>query len=86
MRRIPIQIDDQTYDWLRKRAFDEKRSIASIVRECLEEKSSARPKWTIADFKFVGAGSSKDENPRHVSKNHDEAYAEAIISRWRKRK
>jgi hypothetical protein len=85
MRRIPIQIDDKTYEWLRKRSFEEKRSIASIVRECLDEKSTARPKWTIKDFTFVGSGSSDDGDLAPVSENHDEAYAEAILSRWRKK-
>ena len=86
MRRILIQIDDETNAWLRKRAFEEKRSIASIVRDCLRDESKAHPKLTIDDFKFVGAGGSEQGKLAPVSENHDDAYAEAISARWRRRK
>ena len=85
MRRIPIQIDDRTYEWLRKRSFDEKRSIASIVRECLEK--NAGPPLTLKDFTFVGSGRSKQGKLAPVSVNHDAALAEIIArNKTRRRK
>ena len=83
MRRFPIQIDDKTYDELRLRAFREKRSMASIVRECLE-KSVVRPALTMKDFPFVGAGKSKGKREA-IGRNHDDALADAIESRWRRK-
>jgi hypothetical protein len=53
------------------------RSIASIVRECLE-KSNAGPSLTLKDFTFVGSGRSKRDKLAPVSVNHDAALAEII--------
>jgi hypothetical protein len=83
MRRIPIQIDDKTYDSLRKRSFDEKRSIASIVRECLE-KSNVTRELSLSDFSFVGSGRSKQGALAPVSRNHDAALAEALAPKRRR--
>lgn len=77
MRRLPIQIDDNMYDHLRMRAFKEKRSIASIVRECIE-KSNAAPPLTLKDFTFVGSGRSKQGKLAPVSVNHDAALTEIL--------
>jgi len=85
MRRIPIQIDDQVYASLRRRAFEEKRSIASIVRECLERSESAKSA-VIGDFRFVGIGSSRQGNQSPVSENHDRALADALSPTKRRRK
>jgi hypothetical protein len=84
MRRIPIQIDDRTYASLRKRSFEEKRSIASIVRECLE-KSDATRELSLSDFSFVGSGRSKQAKLAPVSENHDAALAEALAPGRRRR-
>ena len=35
MKRTQIQLDDATYEAVRRRAFDEGRSMASVVREDL---------------------------------------------------
>lgn len=84
MRRFLIQIDDDTYDSLRKRSFEEKRSMASIVRECLD-KSVKRPSLTLDDFPWVGSGRSKQGKLAPVSENHDEAFAEAILPNRRRK-
>ena len=82
MKRTQIQLDDATYEAVRRRAFDEGRSMASIVRESLARTfGTAAPeaRKTIEDFTFVGIGSDPsppDGDP--VSVDHDRWYAEAV--------
>ena len=82
MKRIQIQLDDATYEAVRRRAFDEGRSMASVVRESLARTfGTAVPpgRKTIKDFSFVGIGS--DPNPPEgapVSVEHDRWYVEAV--------
>ena len=78
MKRTQIQLDDATYEAVRRRAFDEGRSMASVVRESLARTfGTALPEGrkTIKDFSFVGIGS--DPNPPEgapVSVEHDRWY------------
>lgn len=57
--------------------------MASIVRESLE-KSEPRRKLTMKDFSWIGKGRSEQGDLAPVSENHDDALADAIVSRWRK--
>jgi len=84
MRRMMIQIDDDTYASLRKRSFEEKRSMASIVRECLSGSGTPRP-LSIRDFSFVGSCKSKQGKLAPVSERHDEALAEVLAPKKRRR-
>ena len=85
MRRTQIQLDDTTYEAVRQRAFDEGRSMASVVRETLARAfgtATTDARKTIKDFKFVGIGS--DPNPPEdvpVSVDHDRWYAQAVDGR-----
>ena len=85
MKRTQIQLDDATYEAVRRRAFDEGRSMASVVRETLARTFGTAPqeaRKTIEEFTFVGIGS--DPNPPEdvpVSVDHDRWYAEAVHSR-----
>lgn len=85
MRRLPIQIDEKTYAALRRRAFEEKRSIASIVRECLEKAEEVPQARSASDFSFVGSGASRQRRIQPVSEDHDEALAQALRSRRRRK-
>ena len=85
MRRIPIQIDEETYRALKRRAFEEGRSIAAIVRDSLSRMSAHRPR-TIDDFVFVGSGEGKGDARSRVSERHDQALADAFSPRRRKRR
>ena len=82
MKRTQIQLDEATYEAVRRRAFDEGRSMASVVRETLARTFGTAPpeaRKTIEDFTFVGIGS--DPNPPEdvpVSEDHDRWYAEAV--------
>ena len=81
MKRTQIQLDDATYEAVRRRAFDEGRSMASVVREELAEAfgtETRKRRWTIDDFKFVGMGRDPNNPPdAPVSENHDDALADA---------
>jgi hypothetical protein len=82
MKRAQIQFDDATYAALRRRAFEEHRSISSVVREelakaLLPKKPGKR--LNLKDFPFVGAGRTKQGSLSPVSERHDEALAEAIF-------
>ena len=82
MRRTLIQLDEDTYQKLRQRAFREERSIASLVREMLANglaAGAARKKPAgVNQFLSVRAGRSKQRRPSRVSERHDEALAEAF--------
>ncbi|HEX9531837.1 MAG TPA: hypothetical protein VGA58_03560 [bacterium] len=75
MRRIQIQLDEITYENLRRLAFLGRRSLAATIRDLLHRELGApagrrrRKEWS-----FVGAGSSRDPYP--VSEEHDRALAE----------
>jgi len=76
MTRTQLQIDDETYEALRARAFTQRKSMSAVVREILRqglglgkmdrERSSSR-------FSFVGIGASG----RHdIAARHDDYLAE----------
>lgn len=81
MRRTQIQFDEETYAAVRKRAYEEKRSISSVVRDVVAEtlgvkRSTKRP--GLEQFAFVGAGRSRQGKLSPVSERHDEALADAL--------
>lgn len=83
MKRTQIQLDDATYEAVRRRAYERNRSMSSVVREALAKAFGAESgveerKWTLEDFTFIGTGSDPDNRPdAPVSENHDDALAEA---------
>ena len=78
MKRTQIQLDDATCETVRRRAFDEGRSMASVVREFLARTfGTAVPEGrkTIKDFSFVGIGSDPSlPEGTPVSVEHDRWY------------
>lgn len=87
MRRMQVQLDDATYEAVRRRACEQGRSMAAVVREALSEAFGAAAgeqdaKRTVEDFTFVGMG--RDPDPPAdvpVSVDHDKWFAEAIAGR-----
>ena len=83
MKRTQIQLDDATYEAVRRRAYEQNRSMASVVRETLAkafgvESGVEKRKWTIEDFPFIGMGRDPDNPPdAPVSEHHDDALADA---------
>ncbi|MFQ5827973.1 MAG: hypothetical protein ACE5JD_02285 [Candidatus Methylomirabilia bacterium] len=87
MKRTQIQLDERTYEALRRRAFEKGCSISSLVRELLAHsmgtgKAKRRP--TIKDFTFIGAGRSPQGRLSPVSERHDEALEEALMEEHRR--
>jgi len=81
MKRTQIQLDERTYEILRRRAFEKGCSVSSYVREVLAYTlgtAKAKQRLTIKDFKFVGAGSSRQARLAPLSERHDEALAEVL--------
>ena len=88
MRRTQIQLDDATYEAVRRRAYERGRSMASVVRETLSAafgtaSPAQEPQRTIEDFTFVGMGiDPRPPEDAPVSVDHDKWLAQAITSRW----
>lgn len=78
MKRTQLQLDDKLYELLRRKAFDENISMASLVRRALEsyltERRTERP--GIEEFTFIGSGHSMPDKNAPISERHDDALAE----------
>lgn len=82
MRRALIQFDEGTYRKLRQQAFQQERSISSLVREMVlktltGDATRERPK-RVGQFLSVGAGRSRQGRLSPISERHDEALAAAF--------
>lgn len=81
MKRTQLQLDDKIYELLRRKAFDENVSIASVVRRALEsyltERRTKRP--SIESFTFIGSGHSEPEGNGPISERHDDALAKDFL-------
>jgi plasmid stability protein len=87
MKRMQIQLDERTYEKLRRRAFEKGCSVSSYVREVLAfalATAKSKQRLTIGDFKFVGAGSSRQGRRAPVSERHDEALVEVLAKEHRR--
>lgn len=82
MRRVLVQLDEETHRKLRLRAFRQERSLSSVVREMVVkslEGDTARERPTrINQFASVRAGRSKQGRLSPISEKHDEALAAAF--------
>ncbi len=88
MVRAQIQLDERTYEALRRRAFEKGKSMSAVAREELAKalgvlRSSKR--YSVKDFSWIGAGSSR-KGPHNIAENHDEEYASAIEGHRRRRR
>lgn len=81
MKRAQIQLEEEVYDLLRHRAFREKKSIAGVIREIVKKDISQPDRHepsSVKNFRFIGAGRSKQGPLKPVSERHDEALEEAF--------
>ena len=67
MIRTQIQLDDQTYEALRQKAFAERKSLSAVVRELLSRALGSQTRKARRKFTFVGMvrGRKKDVSARH---------------------
>ena len=81
MKRTQLQLDDKIYELLRRKAFEENISMASLVRRTLEsylsERQTERP--GIEAFTFIGSGHSKTDKNGPVSERHDDALSQDFV-------
>lgn len=76
MTRTQLQLDDDTYEALRQRAYQERKSLSAVARELLREGlgfSGGTREQSRGVFTFVGSGASGRGD---ISVRHDEALAE----------
>ena len=87
MKRTQVQLDDATYDLVRRRAFEDRRSMSAVIRETLAAAFAPerRVAVRVSDLGFVGAGRSRQPPGRPVSEHHDDALAAALSARGRRR-
>ena len=82
MKRTLIQFDEETYRRLRQHAFDQERSVSSLVREMvakgLDVGAGRQQRTKVGQFASVRAGRSAQGKLSPVSERHDEALASAI--------
>ena len=81
MKRTQIQLDERTYELLRRKAFERGCSISAYVREVLAVLLGSAPapeRRSIRDFRFIGAGRSRQERRAPTSERHDEALADGL--------
>ena len=78
MKRTQIQLDEATYQALRRRAYEQGVSMSSVLREALGEYLGTRQerKRRPRDFHFIAVGRSRQGRLKPVSERHDEALAE----------
>jgi hypothetical protein len=79
MKRTQVQLDDATYDLVRRRAFEDRRSISAVIRETLAAafETGRKPATRLTDLSFVGSGRSSQRPGHPVSEHHDDALADA---------
>ena len=87
MKRTQIQLDERTYEALRRRAFQKGCSMSALVRGLLAHslktgKTKTRP--SIEEFAFIGAGRSRQGRLSPVSERHDEALEQALMKEHRR--
>jgi len=80
MKRAQIQLEEDVYDQLRRRAFQQKKSISRLVRDIIKKEIAPTPNraTSINNFRFIAAGRSDQASLKPVSERHDEALAEAF--------
>jgi Arc/MetJ-type ribon-helix-helix transcriptional regulator len=87
MRRTQIQLDEEMHEILRRKAYEQGTSLASVIRDALNRSLDRRPRRParrkLRDFEFVGAGKSEQGALAPVSERHDEALAKALQKKTR---
>jgi len=81
VKRTQVQLEEEISDCLRRRAFQEKKSVAGVIREIVKKEiatpGQARPSL-IQDFAFIAVARSRQGKLKPVSEHHDEALEEAL--------
>ena len=73
MVRTQLQLDEPTYEALRRVAHRRRISMSSLVREILHEQLSIREGSEVPRFSFIAAGASGHHD---TAVRHDEVLTE----------
>ncbi len=74
MTRTQLQLDDDTYDALRRRAYRDRKSLSAVAREILRSGLGLEQRVNERyEFTFINSGNSGRGD---ISVHHDEALAE----------
>lgn len=77
MKRTQVQLDEETYQALKNKAFERGVSMSCLLRELVrKELVPPKKKLRIEDFTFIASGKSDDRHLSPVSERHDDALAE----------
>lgn len=89
MRRTQIQLDEATYEAVRRQSYEERRSISAVIRDLVARSVGTAARKPVArrltEFPFIGAGRSEQGRLSPVSERHDDALAETASKRRRRR-
>jgi plasmid stability protein len=81
MIRTQIQLDEDLYVNLKRRASESGISMSAALRDILRrEFRSKGKKKSLKDFTFVASGSSDEGDLSPISERHDEALAEDFLN------
>ena len=77
MKRTQIQLDEPTYEVLKKRAYERRVSMSTVVREALRSylEAPSGAGWRIEDLTFIRSAASDAGDLAPLSVRHDEALA-----------
>lgn len=77
MKKTYIQLPETTYEALRRRASEEKRSLARIIRAILQSQVLPQKKTmrSFSSFGFIASGRSRGPRSGVISERHDEELA-----------
>lgn len=88
MKRTQVQLDEATYEALRRQSYEERRSMSALIRDLVARSMGTTPRRSrprhLAQFPFIGAGRSKQGRLSPVSERHDEALADALAKKRRR--
>ena len=81
--RTQLFLDDERYQWLKQKAFEENKSIAQVVRETLDvvkKLQTSRPsnKKQLALKRLLRHVGSIKNGPKDLSINHDKYLGKAL--------
>ena len=81
MKRTQIQLDDSTYQLVKNKAYAENRSMASLIRDAVDEYigTKRKPLKSLRDLKFVASRRSDQSDHRSGSVHHDDIFAETAL-------
>lgn len=81
MKRTQIQLEEPTFEALRRIAFQKKISVAAVMREMIGMQVSPKQKskLRLEDFTFIGSGRSRGKGAGSIAERHDEEFVDSIL-------